>query len=226
MEINIRMETISMKTLSIKRLVLALILGLGSFITLPAYAWPDTDEMNMCGASVKNVRSYANDHLGWAAHDNYVAQLGQNFYYRNNCPESKATKYYKGKNWAPGAKMHTKTKAHKKMHKKHAHKHMNHHKKHHGHNTKHKNHADCLRTDRLNNMCSIVKKANRRVHNREHNKIDHDFYRQAQAVLNMSKVHRVSKIHNLKHKNHADCVRTDGLNNSGSIVRVVRKKHH
>lgn len=215
------METISMKIVSIKRLVLALILGLGSVMTLPAYAWPDIDEMNMCGAAVKNVRSYGSDHRGWAARDNYIAHRGKAYYHRTNCPQSKATKNYKGKNWTPNTEMRTKAKVHKKDAHKH---HKKHSRKHHGqHNTHHKNHADCIRTDHLNSTGAIVqKKAYRRVHNN----IDANFYRQAQAVLNMSKVKRVSKIHNPKQKNHADCVRTDGLNNGGAIVRVVRKKHH
>jgi len=202
-----------MKIVLIKRLVLLLILGLGSVMTLPAYAWPDTDEMNMCGAAVKNVRSYSGDHRSWAEHDNYVAHRGNAYYQRTNCPQSKATKNYKGKNWPPAAKIHAKS----KMHKKHMHKHH----KYHGHNPKHKNHADCIRTDRLNNAGIIVKKV---AYSGQ--KVDHDFYRQAQAVLNMSKVKRVSKIHNAKHKHHADCVRTYGLNHGGAVVRVVSKKQH
>lgn len=221
------METIPMKIVSIKRLVLALALTLGSVMTLPAYAWPDTDEMNMCGAAIKTVRAYSGDHHSWAAHDNYVAQRGKAYYQRTNCPQSKATKNYKGKNWAPGSKMRAKHKMHKKhmykKHSKHMHKrHMKHHMKHHGHNPKHKNHADCVRTDRLNNAGITKKNAARHLHKGPHN-AEHDFYRQAQAVLNMSRVKRVSKLHNPKHKNHADCVRTDGLNNNGAVVRVVRK---
>ncbi len=214
-----------MKIVSIKRLLLTLSLTLGSVMTLPAYAWPDTDEMNMCGAAIKTVRNYAGDHLSWAAHDNYVAQRGKAYYQRTNCPQSKATKNYKGKNWTPRNK---KMRVKHKMHKKHAYKHHKHHSKQHvrkhGHNPKHKNHADCIRTDRLNNGGAIVKKvAHRRVHKTN---VDYNFYRQAQAVLNMNSVKHVSKVHNPHHKNHADCVRTDGLNHSGAVVRVVRKRHH
>ena len=210
------MEIIPMKIVSIKQLLLTLTLTLSSVMTLPAYAWPDTDEMNMCGAAIKTVRNYAGDHQNWNAHDKYIAQRGNTYYQRTNCPQSKATKNYKGNNWSPRAKkMHVKH----KMHKKHIH-----HKKHHGHNPKHKNHADCIRTDRLNNAGATVKKtAHRRVHKIN---VDHNFYRQAQVVLNMSRVKHVSKVHNPHHKNHADCVRTDGLNQGGAIVRVVRKKHH
>lgn len=201
-----------MKIVSIKRLVLALILGLGSVMTLPAYAWPDTDEMNMCGAAVKQVRAYGNNFRGWAAHDNYIAQRGNGYYYRTNCPQSKATKNYKGKNWTPKAKMH----------KKYMHKHKfkkNHKHQYNGHNPNHKNHADCIRTDRLNNAGLVKKKAASRLQ-----PVDYNFYRQAQAVLNMSKVKHVNKVHNPNHKNHADCVRTDGLNNGGAAVRLIRKR--
>ena len=207
-----------MKIVSIKRLLLTLTLTLTSVMTLPAYAWPDTDEMNMCGAAIKTVRAYNGDHRTWAAHDNYVKNRGNAYYQRANCPQSKATKNYKGKNWTPKAKMMSakhkmKSKARKMHHKGNKH-----------HNANHKNHTDCIRTDRLNNKGAYVKKiAHRRAHNTN---LDHDFYRQAQAVLNMSRVKRVSKVHNPKHKNHADCVRTDGLNKSGVAVRVLSKKYH
>jgi len=94
-----------MKIVSIKRLVLTLILTAGSVFTLPAYAWPDTDEMNMCGAAVKKIRAYAGEHRGWDARDNYIKHLGAQYYYLANCPQSKATKNYKGKDWTPGAKL-------------------------------------------------------------------------------------------------------------------------
>ena len=204
------MEIIQMKIVSIKRLVLALILGVGSLMTLPAYAWPDTDEMNMCGTAVKHVRAYGNDFRGWSEHDKYIAKRGKAYYHRTNCPQSKATKNYKGKNWTPKATMRAKP----VKHKKHTYKH---HKK--FHNKHHKNHADCVRVDHMNKSGAVVKKATRRAY-----QSDQAFYRQAQAVLNMSKVKRVSKVHNPKHKNHADCVRTDGLNKGGAIVKVVRRK--
>ncbi|KAG1694928.1 hypothetical protein GQR58_006858 [Nymphon striatum] len=198
-------------------------------MSLPAYAWPDTDEMNMCGTAIKNVRSYGGDFRGWAAHDNYISQRGKAYYFRTNCPESKATKNYKGKDWTPGAKMRAKPKMHKKrMHKKHK-KHM--HKKHHAHNPNHKNHADCIRVDKMNNSRLFIQKATRGLQRSS----DADFYRQAQAVLNMGKAKRVSKkrkmykkmkkkAHNPNHKNHADCIRVDGMNNAGSAVRLIRKR--
>jgi hypothetical protein len=218
-----------MKIVSIKRLVLLLILSFGSVLTLPAYAWPDTDEMNMCGAAAKNVRAYGGQFRGWAAHDNYIAQRGKGYYYRTNCPESKATKNYKGKNWTPGAKMRVKPKMHKKrMYKKRMHKKYKMHKKHNAHNPNHKNHADCIRVDAMNNSAIFIKKATRGLQANRLQTVDANFYRQAQAVLNTTKVKRTAKVHrkahNPNHKNHADCIRVDGLNASNSsAVRVVRR---
>ena len=195
-----------MKIVSIKRLVLALILGLGSVMTLPAYAWPDTDEMNMCGAAVKKVRGYDGNHRGWAAHDNYVAHLGKGYYQRTNCPESKATKNYKGKYWTPKAKMAKKSmkKAKPVMMKK--------------HKSKAPMKADaCIVTDRLNSTGpAVYKKGQRPRHAHD------DFFRQAQAVLNMGKTKKVSSI--TKKKGNDFCVVTNNLNTTGAAVRVVRKK--
>ena len=90
------METSLMKINSIKKLVLALIFTVGSFMTLPAYAWPDVDHMNMCGAAAKTVRAYGGNFRGWAAHDNYIAQRGgAKYYFRTMCPETKAVKMKK-----------------------------------------------------------------------------------------------------------------------------------
>lgn len=202
-----------MNIVSIKRLVLALILGMSSVLTLPAYAWPDTDEMNMCGVAVKKMRAYSGDHRGWDAHDNYIKHLGAQYYYLANCPQSKATKNYKGKDWTPVAKMPAK----RKMHKKHAHKHKKHAKK--VHHKKYNKKADCIAVDRLNTSGPVVRRANHRTHTA------HDsFYRDAQAVLNMGKTKKVKTI---TKKGNADyCVVTNGLNTSGAVVRVVNRKHH
>ncbi|PID33927.1 MAG: hypothetical protein CR955_00160 [Thiotrichales bacterium] len=81
-----------MKMNSIKKLVLTLIFTVGSFMTLPAYAWPDVDHMNMCGPAAKMVRSYGGSFQGWAAHDRYLAQRGAAYYFRTMCPETKASK--------------------------------------------------------------------------------------------------------------------------------------
>ena len=222
-----------MKIVSIERLVLALSVVLGSVMTLPAYAWPDTDEMNMCGSAVKNVRTYEGDFRTWAAHDVYVSHRGSNYYYSTNCPESKATKLKTY--WKPGAKMapaKAKTRKVHKLHKvksyrKHGHK---------MHKPKHKKTADCIRTDRLNNSGAIVQRTRPYNKNYAHSykqkqpkrkvAVDHLFHRQAAAALAMSKVKRVSKIHNPKHKKSADCIRTDGLNKTGAVVRVVRRASH
>jgi len=231
-----------MKTVSIKRLVLSLSLLLASVMTMPAYAWPDTDEMNMCGSAVKNVRSYASEFRGWAAHDIYIDARGLDYYFRTNCPESKATKLKTY--WKPGAKMTPakmmKRKARKHgAHKKHkdlkGHKgkyHKQKHHKHHAHDPNHKNHADCIRVDKMNNSAIFLNKAKRRIHQQKQTRVqtvDYNFYRQAQAVLNMGKANHVSKkhkhhAHNPNHKNHADCIRVDALNNSGSVIRAIR--HH
>ncbi len=90
------METSLMKINSIKKLVLALIFTVGSFMTLPAYAWPDVDHMNMCGTPAKTVRAYGGSFRGWADHDNYIAQrVGAKYYFRTMCPETKAVKMKK-----------------------------------------------------------------------------------------------------------------------------------
>ncbi len=214
-----------MKILSIKRLVLSATLLLGSVMTLPAYAWPDTDEMNMCGSAVKNVRGYAGQFRGWAAHDIYVDARGLDYYFRTNCPESTATKNYKGKNWTPGAKMAPVKKMKPKKRKYNYHK--SHKPKHHK-RKHHKQTADCIRVDKMNNSAIFLRKANSRMHQQRYQPVrkqavDHNFYRQAQAVLNMSKVKPVAKIHKAKHKKTADCIRTDGLNSSGAVIRVLRR---
>ncbi len=202
-----------MNIVSIKRLVLALILGIGSVMTLPAYAWPDTDEMNMCGAAVKKMRAYSGDHRGWASHDNYIKHLGAQYYYLANCPQSKATKNYKGKDWTPGAKMAVKHKAHKKHMHKHKKRVMKVHKK------KYNKKSDCVAVDRMNTSGPAVRKANHRSYHGHDN-----FYRNAQAVLNMGKV---KKHKTITKKSKGDfCVVTNGLNTRGAVVRVVRKKHH
>jgi len=191
-----------MKMVSIKRLVLSLIIGAGSFITLPAFAWPDTDEMNMCGAAVKKVRNYGGNFRGWAAHDIYIDQRGLDYYFRTNCPESKATKNYKGKDWTPKAKMAAKPKMRKKPMKR-------------VHKKKYNKSADCVAVDRMNTTGPAVRK---KGSNRSHRAHD-SFYRDAQAVLNMGKKHRTIT----KKVNNDFCVVTNGLNTRGAAVRVVRK---
>ena len=93
-----------MNIISMKRLILALILSLGSFITLPAYAWPDVDHMNMCGAPAKTVRAYGGSHRGWEARDNYISARGMAYYFRTMCPETKAVKMKKAAYKKPAMK--------------------------------------------------------------------------------------------------------------------------
>ena len=88
----------------IKRLVPALILSVGSFLTLPAYAWPDVDHMNMCGAPAKTVRAYGGSHQGWDARDNYISARGMAYYFRTMCPETKAVKMKKAAYKKPAMK--------------------------------------------------------------------------------------------------------------------------
>jgi len=193
-----------MKTVSIKRLVLTLILGIGSVMTLPAYAWPDTDEMNMCGAAVKKMRAYAGDHRGWASHDNYINHLSAQYYYLANCPQSKATKNYKGSYWTAGAKMPAKKKAVKKHVKR-------------IHSKKYGKKADCVAVDRMNTTGPAVRRVNHSSYS------THDsFYRDALAVLNMGKAKKYKSI--TKKVNGDYCVVTNGLNTSGAAVRVVRRR--
>ena len=182
-----------MKTLSIKQLALSLMLGVGSIMTLPAYASSNT-------AHNTNHKNHAD----------CVLTDGMN---KSGPIITKSTGRSK-----LSVKAFTRPK-HKALAKMSKVKRISA-----VHNPNHKNHADCVRTDRLNNKGKIVKKVAHRPVRKKH--IDQNLYRQAQAVLNMSRVKHVSKIHNTNHKNHADCVRTDGLNNSGAIVKVVRRKHH
>jgi hypothetical protein len=79
---------------SMKRLTSILTLSL---VSLPAYAWPEVDHMNMCGSATKVVRGYSGNFRTWNAHDNYVSYLGNNYYLRTNCPKIVAPVKKKGK---------------------------------------------------------------------------------------------------------------------------------
>jgi len=71
----------------IRKLVLSLILTIGSLFTLPGYAWPEVDHMNMCGAAAKTSRVYSGNFKGWQARDQYVeSKRRAGYYYRTNCP--------------------------------------------------------------------------------------------------------------------------------------------
>jgi hypothetical protein len=93
-----------MNIFSVKRLVLALILTMGSFLTLPAYAWPDVDHMNMCGSPAKLVRAYGGSYKGLQSHDSYISQRGMAYYFRSMCPETKAVRMKKAAYKKPAAK--------------------------------------------------------------------------------------------------------------------------
>ena len=84
-----------MNIFSAKRLVTALILSVASFITLPAFSWPDVDHMNMCGDPAKTVRAYGGSHQGWDARDHYISTRGMAYYFRTMCPDTKEVKMKK-----------------------------------------------------------------------------------------------------------------------------------
>jgi hypothetical protein len=72
-----------MNLFSMKKGMLGLVVSLGSLLTLPAYAWPEVDHMNMCGAPTKAVQG---GFKSWAQYDRYVAKRGNAYYLRTNCP--------------------------------------------------------------------------------------------------------------------------------------------
>ena len=67
--------------------MLGLVITLGSLLTLPAYAWPEVDHMNMCGSATKAVQG---GFTNWAQYDRYVAKRGNAYYLRTNCPNTVA----------------------------------------------------------------------------------------------------------------------------------------
>jgi len=96
-----------------RKILLSVILTLGSLLTLPAYAWPEVDHMNMCGSAVKVARVYGGGFKGWKAHDTYTHYRERaGYYYRNNCPGIVApVKPYKKKIKKSVVKKATPTKA-------------------------------------------------------------------------------------------------------------------
>jgi len=73
-----------------KKILLAFVFTATSFITLPAFSWPEVDHMNMCGTASKVVRTYAGSWQGWEQHDRYVSQRGNAYYFNHNCPQTSA----------------------------------------------------------------------------------------------------------------------------------------
>jgi len=128
-----------------KKLLFAFIFTLGSLFTLPAFAWPEVDHMNMCGSATKVVRTYGGNAQSFAQRDQYLAKRGNAYYFRTNCPttaapvkKAKAKKVaYKAKSVASKNKKASKVKRVKKITKR--------------LRGAYDEHADCLRVDRMNN---------------------------------------------------------------------------
>lgn len=76
----------SMKYFKISNLVFSAILLMASLFTTSAYAWPEVDHMNMCGAASKSVRTYNGDFKGWNQHDRFIATNGKRYYAVTGCP--------------------------------------------------------------------------------------------------------------------------------------------
>lgn len=131
-----------------KNLLLALLFTMGSLFTLPAFAWPEVDHMNMCGSATKVVRSYGGSSQGFAQRDRYIEQRGNAYYFRSNCPTTvapvkKAKVAYKArktKKVVRKAKRVSKTKSVKRITKRLR-----------GSKKGYDKHADCVRVDRMNN---------------------------------------------------------------------------
>ena len=139
--------------------LLSLFLLIASLLTLPAYAWPEVDHMNMCGAPVKVDRAYAGGFRGWPAHDiyvNYKRRAG--YYYRTNCPgikaPVKAKKVYKKK---PVYKKRIVKRASKKLRIARSSKTKRFLRK-----VKYDKHADCVRVDAMNRLGPAVRVVRRR----------------------------------------------------------------
>jgi len=134
---------------TIKKLVLSLILSIGSFLILPAYAWPEVDHMNMCGAATKSVRAYGGNWQGWNQHDSYIAKRGNAYYLRTNCPTTVASvKKLKKKVYRKPLKTVAKVKNVRIDKSLKAKKFKR--------SVKYDEHADCARVDRLNSYGDSV----------------------------------------------------------------------
>lgn len=150
-----------MKNNTFKRLIMALILTLGGLISIPSYAWPEVDHMNMCGAAAKVTRAYGGNFRGWAAHDKFVGyKTRAGYYYRNNCPSTKSPV-----KMAKKVKKVTKRKVVKKSYKKVVKKtrivkssKAKSFKK----RVKYDMHADCARVDRMNGYGAATRVIRRR----------------------------------------------------------------
>ncbi len=170
---------------AIRKLVLSLILITGSLMTLPTYAWPEVDHMNMCGSAVKTARAYSGGFRGWSSHDRYVALKSQSgAYYRANCPDIVAPV-----NARPAKKVLRKKRRVRKTRR---------------------------RSRRYVTKCRYVKRCTKvRVKKR----------RKARKYPYISRSSKARKFkRTVKYDKHADCVRVDRVNNTGSAVKVVRRR--
>jgi len=124
-----------------KKWFLGLAFTLSSLLTLPTYAWPEVDHMNMCGAAAKPVHA---GWQGWAQHDRYIAKRGNAYYLRTNCPTTVAP-VKKAKPYKKVAKVAKVAKARKSVRIAKSSKAKSFKRK-----VKYDMHADCLRVDKMN----------------------------------------------------------------------------
>lgn len=137
-----------------RKAVLAFILTVGSLFTLPAFAWPEVDHMNMCGSATKVVRTYGGASQGWAQRDHYLERRGNAYYFRANCPDTKApVKKAKAKTAYNAMKKSVAKKAVKTVQVKKITKRLR---------GGYDEHADCVQVDRMNNYGRAVNVVGRR----------------------------------------------------------------
>ena len=133
--------------MNMKRWFLGVALALSSVLTLPTYAWPDVDHMNMCGAATKPVQA---GFRGWAQYDQYVARRGNAYYYRTNCPNTVASKApRKAAKKAVAKKSYRKVVKRKRIAKSSKAKRFK-------RKVKYDKHADCVRVDKMNGVGPAV----------------------------------------------------------------------
>ena len=128
--------------MKINKWLLGLVLTVSSILTLPAYAWPEVDHMNMCGAATKVVRA---GWQGWAQHDRYIAKRGNGYYLQNNCPTTVAPVKK-----AASAKRRAVKKSYRKAGRRSARIAKSSKAKSFRRKVKYDEHADCARVDRVN----------------------------------------------------------------------------
>lgn len=139
-----------------KKLLFAFILTLGSLFTLPAFAWPEVDHMNMCGSATKVVRTYGGNAQSFAQRDRYLAKRGNAYYFRTNCPttvapikKAKSKVAYSASSGSTAKKAKSVTRKSKKVSKAKTVKSIT--KRLRAGKKGYDEHADCVRVDRMNN---------------------------------------------------------------------------